>query len=81
MEPPFATPRASQEKGACASVAWFSHRLGAVTSTWNEMVMGDVLEVLEPCLVFVSKNRRTLNNVVVSEFREGLGTCKSSVET
>ena len=35
MEPPFATPRASQEKGACASVAWFSHRLGAVTSTWN----------------------------------------------
>ena len=35
MEPPFATPRASQEKDACASVAWFSYRLGAVTSTWN----------------------------------------------
>ena len=38
MEPPFATPRASQEKGACASVDWFNHRLGAVTSTWNTMV-------------------------------------------
>ena len=38
MEPPFATPRASQEKGACASVAWFSHRLGAVTSTLNMLL-------------------------------------------
>ena len=38
MEPPFATPRASQEKGACASIAWFSHRLGAVTSTLNRHV-------------------------------------------
>ena len=46
MEPPFATPRASQEKGACASVVWFSHRLGAVTSTLNFQVIVSVCAVL-----------------------------------
>ena len=47
MEPPFATARASQEKGACASVAWFSHRLGAVTSLGTLEVILSVYREVE----------------------------------